>query len=92
MKVICRTNLDLDREIWPEELPALPRVGDTIESARLGDDGIFRLRLQVIAVNFAYRDVSWGMSPKEWIPEIELHMGNLYPGMSIADFNNWCGR
>lgn len=34
IKIQCRTNLDLDmNESFPTELPAMPRVGDLIESS-----------------------------------------------------------
>ena len=33
MEVHCHTNLDLANEQWPRNLPAVPRVGDEIESA-----------------------------------------------------------
>ena len=86
MKVICRTNLDLDREIWPEELPALPRVGDNIQSGKLGSNGIFRLTLQVVAVNFVVVNAKWG---REWVPEVDLHLGKLYLGQLIKEFQEW---
>lgn len=36
MKIIFRTHLDLlPIEKWPEELPAIPRIGDRIESGYL---------------------------------------------------------
>lgn len=37
MRIVCRTNLDLEKcaEKWPEDLPEVPRVGDYIESSRI---------------------------------------------------------
>lgn len=67
IKVYCHTNLDLANERWPSELPALPRVGDIIESAT--KHGEFVLRLKVCQVTFQYNNMS-----KEWYPSIELHM------------------
>jgi hypothetical protein len=39
MKVICRTNLDLQNEKWPTDLSCLPHIGDEIESAILHGGG-----------------------------------------------------
>jgi hypothetical protein len=68
MKVICRTNLDLYGEQWPSELPALPNVGDIIESAMRWEND-FVLQLQVCCITWIY-----SKSALSWIPEIELHM------------------
>lgn len=67
MKVYCRTNLDLSNEQWPDELPALPNVGDHIQS--LTKHNHFRLELQVVRITWKYHDYH-----ETWIPEIELHM------------------
>lgn len=66
--VVCHTNLDLAYEEWPEELSALPHIGDIIESAvvRCND---FRLTLQVCSIRWRYNK-----NNNEWHPHIELHM------------------
>ena len=97
--VICYTNLDLHHaEKWPMVLPALPRVGDEIQSAM--DWKPFRLSLQVVAVRFKATTVFVnGFQKTEWIPHIELHMarfqqelpcslGEQYRG-SIRAFYEW---
>lgn len=86
MKVTCRTNLDLmPHEEWPTELPALPRVGDIIESGKCWGLGpnTFKLRLKVVRVTFVRYYI-----PDEWIPEIELHDAWCVP-RSIRAFYEW---
>ena len=86
MKVHCRTNLDLFNESWPMQLPAVPNVGDHIESSTVRNH--FRLTLQVKSIE--YKADSNGV----WYPEIELHMSDRYhrhfdKGWSIVDFYDW---
>jgi hypothetical protein len=69
--VHCRTNLDLDYEEWPTELPEVPRVGDKVQSAQVWNHG-FQLTLTVVAV-------LWRANQP---PVIELHS----PCESIIDF------
>lgn len=71
MKVICRTNLDLRNEEWPDELPEVPRVGDYITSAT--KRGTFQLELKVVRVTWKKVD-SWSKPNGEWLPIVELHM------------------
>jgi hypothetical protein len=68
IEVYCHTNLELRGEKWPARLPAVPRVGDEIESQTLWP-GNFVLSLQVVAVRWRYSDVN-----DSWSPQIELHM------------------
>lgn len=77
MKVKCRTNLDLHYEVWPDDLPAIPRVGDLIESC-VTHNKTFKLRLEVYSV-------TWRQNQE---PEIELHIPN-YRQWSIAQFYEW---
>ncbi len=72
MKVICHTNLDLYHEVWPSDLPALPRVGDIIESGTTRRN--FRLELQVYSVTFIYVERPLHVDGPMWVPKIELHM------------------
>lgn len=78
IKVVCRTNLDLHlAETWPGELPAVPRVGDLIESA-YSHNG-FRLSLEVTSV-------TWRLWTKgEYLPVIELHFSNLHRNLYPKD-------
>jgi hypothetical protein len=90
MKVICRTNLDLSNERWPDEMPEAPRVGDHVRS-RTSHNG-FELELQVVRV-------TWRFFVSGWVPEIELHMTQFHrslpsqkPGAadgSIQAFYEW---
>ncbi len=83
--VTCRTNLDLAHERWPTELPAVPRVGDRIQSATKWEDS-FRLQLQVVSVTWKCRFQLKGRERVgNWYPEIELHLQN----MSILAFYEW---
>lgn len=67
IRVRCHTNLDLAGERWPVELPAVPRVGDLIQSA--AKHGVFRLSLQVVRVS--WECAQWD---DDYVPHIELHM------------------
>lgn len=92
ISVICHTNLDLSFERWPDKLPAVPRVGDTIQSKTIHGD--FRLSLQVISVRWDYFP-----SYDDYMPRIELHMTEFQkrlPGRregaetgSITAFYEW---
>lgn len=91
MKVMCRTNLDLHNEEWPHELPAVPNVGDLIQSATVW--GNFQLTLRV-------QSVTWKRGGHYWYPEIELHFSNYFlyrkvdqegnfVSMSVREFYEW---
>jgi len=85
IKVHCRTNLDLVRgaEKWPEFLPAIPHVGDKIQSAQIWSGG-FQLELTVIQVTWK-KSMNLTRGEPEWYPEIELHC----PNKSIREFYQW---
>lgn len=68
IRVYCHTNLDLANEKWPTELPAVPRVGEEIQSKR-NHPFHFNLSLQVVRVRYEFSEHA-----NEWIPHIELHM------------------
>jgi len=81
MNVRCRTNLDLmPCEVWPTELPAVPRVGDYVESGhvwRPNGKGGMVLRLVVCTVTWKrYLPGELGMFHGAEVltryPEIEL--------------------
>lgn len=83
MEIICKSNLDLEGEQWPTSLPALPRVGDRINSGTEWING-FRLSLEVVSVEWRY----WGGS--EWRPFIELDLPrSIWKTRSIRDFYKW---
>ncbi len=91
MRVFCRTNLDLGHEQWPRDLPAVPRVGDCIQSATVWQGG-FRLELQVVSVTWK-RSVAMGFAPgtsPEWYPEIELHTTDWQRQIVCANRPNGC--
>lgn len=77
MYVHCRTNLDLSGELWPIELPALPNIGDLIQS--ITKWGVFQLRLKVVRITWKSR-----YDYEDWYPEIELHTDE-----SIREFYEW---
>lgn len=89
MKVICRTNLDLEHEHWPTELPAVPHVGNLIQSTT--NWGGFHLRLEVKRV--VWREIETGYTPetrrKEWVPEIEMGIPPFIGDTSIRGFYEW---
>jgi hypothetical protein len=77
IRVVCRTNLDLFHEEWPRHLPAVPNVGDHIESKTRR--GQFQLRLAVVRITYKHDIVDYGSGPKDyWYPEIELGMTNFH--------------
>lgn len=80
MYVHCRTNLDLNNETWPDEMPAVPNVGDHIQSATKWD--IFQLTLKVVRITWKQINDRYPNSNSNtgvyWYPEIELHMTNFH--------------
>jgi len=85
MEVVCKTNLDLYREIWPTKLPAAPRVGDYIESKTIHSQcrSVFQLRLVVVAVTWKFHPSGGNAG---WYPEIELHCRS---SQSVRRFYEW---
>lgn len=83
ISVTCKTNLDLANEQWPTELPAVPGVGDKIQSATVWGV-VFQLQLEVVSVT--WKQHSDGV--ENWYPEIELHIRKAYK-MTITDFYEW---
>ena len=84
MRTHFHTNLDLPHcEKWPTDLPAIPRVGDWIQSSHswpaTDSFGDFRLELKVVAVRWVYVELR-----EDWITEIELHTDK-----SVNDFYHW---
>ena len=70
IRVCCHTNLDLANEVWPSALPAVPRIGEEIQSKTKHGD--FQLSLQVVKVRYQCNPRT-----EEWYPHIELHMTEL---------------
>jgi hypothetical protein len=96
IRVFCRTNLDLFHEEWPKYLPAVPNVGDHIESKTMR--GQFQLQLAVQRVIYKYDVVDYGAVPKDyWYPEIELGLTSFHRELrddkgnkgSLAAFYMW---
>ncbi len=82
MKVVCRTNLDLcGCERFPEDLPAVPCVGDLIESKHEWPGGC-HLRLKVCQITWMYAGA--------WYPEIEMTIPRLHS--DLRSFFEWYGR
>jgi hypothetical protein len=75
IEVRCRTNLDLRGEQWPTELPAVPRVGERIQSKTKHNNN-FRLQLEVCAMTWEYNEFSGN-----YVPNIELHMTSFHRGL-----------
>ena len=99
IEVLCRTNLDLSWEKWPDELPAVPRVGDRIVSATEHSRGSGRFQLELEVVSVTWRPRTRPGRPLEWIPHVELHMTSWHRQLpskhgadatgSIAAFYEW---
>ena len=79
MKVRCRTNLDGFNDLgWPDQLPALPHVGDRIQALKHSPKGYF-VELEVCSVSFVPEPVHDIPNPKNfmWVPVIELNIPRL---------------
>jgi hypothetical protein len=84
MKVYCHTNLDLDNEEWPSELPCLPQVGNLIQSRR--ERGTLEpLSLAVCRIRWIYSSTEGG-----YVAHIELHIPSIYANLS--HFYEFYGR
>lgn len=77
--VRCKTNLAVLTSKWPTLLPAVPVVGQKIESWGNRD---FNLTLEVVSVTWKRARDS------NWFAEIELHIPKNWE-MSIKDFYHW---
>lgn len=100
ISIRCRTNLDLlPCEKWPDELEALPRVGDIIESAHAWDK--VHLQLTVASVRWEHRkgkqDLGNRYGPAQiveidiWMPIIELHLPPRHFD-NLHHFYDWYGK
>lgn len=78
--VCCHTNLDLSREEWPTSMPAVPQVGDLIQS-KVKHKKDFQLELEVRSITWKYDNLRY-----EWYPHIELHMSKFH-GMLMPRTN-----
>jgi len=80
IEVQCRTNLDLRGEAWPTKLPAVPRVGELIQSSTKWNE-VFQLRLKVVAI-------TWRQNHShDWSVLVELH--DAADVRSIKEFYEW---
>ena len=80
IKVICKTNLDLYGEKWPEHLPALPAIGHLITSSTKWKNG-FQLSLEVVEINWIPRPQPIFL---EWIPIIEMHLSRFHTRLPVS--------
>jgi hypothetical protein len=81
IRVVCRVNLDLHGEIWPEKMPAVPRVGDLIQSAQIWDG--FQLSLQVNRI--IWKQGKEYLSKKSyWYAELELGLTEYHRKLPCA--------
>lgn len=75
----CHTCLDLVRgESWPSQMPAVPRIGDKIQSTLEHRNG-FHLELEVVDVTWKYNGTLG------WVPEIELHQTNFHKRLNCKN-------
>jgi hypothetical protein len=94
--VRCRTNLDdVGNEQWPEKLPAIPRVGDTIYSGTKWGQQSIQVNLKVVAVTWKpnYCAVWEGRrvptaTPTGWYAEIEMHLDPIM-FKCVSHFEAW---
>jgi len=91
MYVACVTNLDLlSCEIWPDELPALPHVGDLIESSYTWSKG---RRLELAVCRIVWKESIVLKQPngkKIWYPKIELTVPTRFE--NLTHFYTWYGE
>ena len=91
MYVVCRTNLDLlPCEKWPINLPALPNVGDHIESAYKWGNKVVVLKVVRITWKYNINTCSVVDNTIDWYPEIELHLPSFWE--NISRFYEWYGQ
>ena len=84
IEILCFTNLALFNEKWPKELPAIPRVGEEIESMTLHaspENYQFRLSLEVCKVR-------WVFHHHHGVPEVELHICSRQR-VSLNEWYDW---
>lgn len=80
IRIVCRTNLDLGHEEWPEGLfPTVPRKGDRIQSKTVWKDD-FQLELEVVAVTWRFSKTNG------WYAEIELHVPSYWSDWTMREF------
>lgn len=95
--VICKTNLDLFNETWPETLPCRPMVGDYIESETqhpqykrdkngmllLGGNTTNYVSIQLEVVSVTFKSFNYKTNCF-----VELHDKRFYK-RNIYDFYKW---
>lgn len=69
MKALVFTNLDLSYEVFPEEFPTAPMVGDKIISTTLHKNN-FQLELEVVSRTF----IQSSFNSTTCILHLELHL------------------
>lgn len=81
IKVYCFTRLDVERcEIWPSELPAVPNVGDYIQS-----DYIWMVQGLPVQLDLKVATITWEKGTNVWVPQIELGLPPNFKSMALFD-------
>lgn len=91
--VRCVTALNLRDEEWPKEMPAVPRVGDLVESSTEWGPGKVRLVLQVKSVTWR-RTKQYSLCGEfngAWYPELTLSLSDedWSRWMTLKGFEKW---
>jgi hypothetical protein len=93
MKFKCHTNIDLEGEVWPTELPELPKVGDVIESAIEHKNGHLKGRVALQVTEVRWKAAKQDFEPfasgryDVWCPVLELGISKEFT--SIGHFQDW---
>lgn len=94
--VVCHCNLDLERcEKWPKYLPAMPQVGNLIESAHAWtlSDGKSKLRLELevssVAWKYIEKESLLSSCDSHWECHVELSLPKIGSFKHTVQFELW---
>ena len=83
--VHCHSNLDLNNEKWPTQLPALPCKGQRIQSAKTHNNDIV-VELEVVQITWRYNNLT-----EQWWVDVELHLPK-HRWRNISEFEEWYSK
>lgn len=91
--VSFRTNLDVEGEVWPSVLEALPEIGSTVRSARAHGQDDVQIELTVVGIKLVPRGYVPHMPSRadrtgDWLYEIELNLPPR-PWAHVQHWTDW---
>ena len=88
MKVYCRTNLDVEGEQWPDELPVIPCVGNLIQSATKWGQTQVQIELKVCGITWKKHTNEFNPRiPSIWVAHVEMTLPDSF--RCISHFSAW---